>query len=169
MTSQEWDKIFLFMKQAYPAWQPTIETALAWFTELQPHDAKLVLNAVRQAGVELNSQFPPSLFQIVGQINRRADDGLQVDMVWQKLLKKAVSGDRDLNNQCDEVQRAVTAIGGMHVLETASHERLIWLKKDFTRALEHFVDAKNYKQSTQRFLTGTSGEAVKVLTGGSNA
>ncbi len=142
MTTQDWDKIFSFASEAYPAWKPKVETSLMWFSELKNYSFATVMASFRSVGVKLNSQFPPSLFQILSEIKKQSLNLEQVDELWELIIKKA--GGRDYANTVLSVpaQRALHALGGTRRIGQVDTKEFPFLKKQFERAFEDFSESE---------------------------
>ena len=146
MNANEWDRLFLFFTQAYPAWKPTQDLSLTWFAEFRSYDAKLVHQAMKSAALETDSQFPPSLFQILRKLKIEQEPVEQVDCLWERVIRQAAGPDKSIDTYSPQAQAAIRAIGGFSGLGRSTRDQWPWLKKDFARAFAEFSERKITEQ-----------------------
>lgn len=143
MTPSEWDNCFIWLCSAYTQWKVSKITSSIWYDEIGRFcSLEEFKNAVREFGRKNPSPFPPGVFQIKAEIEKKNKPQLPLpEVVWDRLVKNSSRGDYRIPEDLPEATLdAVRAIGGMNAIGMSSLDGLVWLKKEFVACYNQLID-----------------------------
>lgn len=157
MDTGEWNKTIAMMMAAFPAWKVDRGVSAIWFSKLGRYSKDHVDNAIEVLSRDNPSPFPPTLYQIIGEVERMisGQELEQVDEEWQKCLKLSQSSEPNCDGLSDRTKFALKSIGGLKQLGLTWENKLDFVKNDFKRAWADFTKKE----------TRSIGRGVKSLPG----
>jgi len=138
MNENQWDKMFSFIIQVFPSWKPTAETSMVWFSRLSTYESDVVYRAFESVCLRHDSQFPPSLFQVLREIKEQSSPAGKVDEQWAKALNMAKGYKTAGLTAAGSF--ALRCIGGSSQLGMSKDSELPFIKKDFVRSFNDYKE-----------------------------